>query len=68
MSRVQLQGSDPITVIDEFWRGQATENAADTRDRDPGDRTLHAAVHSYVTGRFPASWLLDEGEVLTFEH
>jgi len=38
------------------------------RRPDRGDRPLVGGVQLYATGRFPASWFLDEAEVLTFEH
>ncbi len=43
-------------------------NAAIMDKADRGDRPLVCSVHGYQTGSFPASWFLDEGEVLTFEH
>jgi len=68
LSREQIQRTDLISLIDQQWRDRATANAAIMGEGDRGDRPLVCTVHGYQTGSFPASWFLDEGEVLTFEH
>jgi hypothetical protein len=64
----RASGTDPIALIDQQWRNRAAANAAIMAEADRGDRPLVCTVREYQTGRFPASWFLDEGEVLTFEH
>jgi len=64
----EVEQTDAIALIDHTWRGRAQANAAIQRRLDRGDRPLVCGVHQYETGRFPASWFLDEAEVLTFEH
>ena len=65
---IQVEQTDPIALIDQVWRDRASENAAIQRRPDRGDRPLVGGVQRYATGRVPASWFLDEAEVLTFEH
>jgi len=64
----EVEQTDAIELIDHAWRSRAQENATIQCRMDRGDRPLVCGVHQYETGRFPASWFLDEAEVLTFEH
>ncbi|MCL5947338.1 MAG: phosphatidylserine/phosphatidylglycerophosphate/cardiolipin synthase family protein [Chloroflexi bacterium] len=55
---------DPVHLIDEVWKRQARENAAIVRE---GGRMLISAVHPYVSGQIPGSWLLGAIESVMLE-
>ena len=65
MQREEVAAADPHTLIDSVWREHATANA---RTIQRGIRPLSGTLHHYKTGNMPGSWLLEEVEMLTFEH
>ncbi len=65
MSPQDVAAADPTALIDGAWRARAAANAAII---GRGDEPLDGAVCRYEPGRMPGSWLLEEAQVLTFEH
>lgn len=65
MSLDEVAQADILTLTDHAWPEHAKENRA-IIDRE--DRPLPSAVIRYETGHMPGSWLLEETELLTFEH
>jgi len=60
-----VAAADPTALIDGVWRVRAAANAA---IMGRGDEPLVGAVCRYEPSRMPGSWLLEEAQVLTFEH
>ena len=56
---------DPVRLIDTLWKERAQENATAIRS---GVSPLFSQAHRYESGRVPGAWLLEESEMLTFEH
>ncbi len=56
---------DTIELIDRVWPDQAKKNASIVQG---SVHPLVGALHPYAVGRMPGSWLLEEAELLTFEH
>jgi hypothetical protein len=54
-----------VRLIDTLWKERAQENAAAIRS---GVTPLFSQAHRYESGRLPGTWLLEESEMLTFEH
>lgn len=65
MSVEELEGRDTLELIDHVWPAQAKRNAEIIKR---ADRPLVGGLHRYEIGRMPGSWLLEEAELLTFEH
>jgi phosphatidylserine/phosphatidylglycerophosphate/cardiolipin synthase-like enzyme len=65
MSREEIEQRDTLDLIDHVWPNQAARNA---RIIPRADEPLIGALHPYQIGRMPGSWLLEEAELLTFEH
>jgi phosphatidylserine/phosphatidylglycerophosphate/cardiolipin synthase-like enzyme len=65
LSPAAVAASDATTLIDGVWRERAAANAA---IMGRGDAPLVGAACRYEPGRMPGSWLLQEAQVLTFEH
>jgi phosphatidylserine/phosphatidylglycerophosphate/cardiolipin synthase-like enzyme len=60
-----IANTDPVRLIDTLWKERAQENAAVIRS---GVSPLFSQAHRYEPGRVPGTWLLEESEMLTFEH
>lgn len=65
LPREQVAEADPCDLIDHTWVDRAAENA---RIIQEATGPLVCGVHRYAVGHMPGSWLLEEVEVLTFEH
>lgn len=65
LPRDQIEQTPPATLIDQTWTGRAEENARIIKQRD---RPLICPLHRYEIGHMPGSWVMEEAEVLTFEH
>ncbi|HEX3724289.1 MAG TPA: phosphatidylserine/phosphatidylglycerophosphate/cardiolipin synthase family protein [Nitrolancea sp.] len=65
MAREELEQIDTLELIDRVWPDQAARNAKIVQRHD---RQLVGELHPYQIGRMPGSWLLEEAELLTFEH
>lgn len=61
----EVAQADACTLADRVWTERAAHNRA-IMERE--DRPLSSAVVRYETGHMPGSWLLEETELLTFEH
>lgn len=55
----------PVDLIDTLRKERAQENATVIRS---GVSPLFSQAHRYETGRVLGAWLLEESEMLTFEH
>ena len=60
-----IEHADVIDLIDGVWRESAADNAEIIRR---AQAPLVSQVHRYECGRVPGAWLLEESEMLTFEH
>lgn len=65
LPRDQVARADPHALADHAWAERAAENA---RIIQQAAGPLVCGVHRYEEGHMPGSWLLEEVEVLTFEH
>lgn len=65
VAKEEIAEDDPIELIDTMWRKKAAENARVIAGRVS---PLFSQVHRYECGRVPGTWLLEESEMLTFEH
>ena len=65
MARAELEQRDTLELIDHVWPDQAARNAEIVKR---ADHPLIGGLHPYQIGRMPGSWLLEEAELLTFEH
>jgi hypothetical protein len=54
-----------VRLIDTLWKERAQENAVAIPS---GVSPLFSQAHLYECGRVPGTWLLEESEMLTFEH
>jgi phosphatidylserine/phosphatidylglycerophosphate/cardiolipin synthase-like enzyme len=61
----EVAQADIRTLADHVWPERAAENRA-IIERE--NRPLPSSVIRYETGHMPGSWLLEETELLTFEH
>lgn len=61
----EVAQADIGTLVDRDWPERAAENRAII---ERGDRPLPCSVIRYETGHMPGSWLLEETELLSFEH
>lgn len=65
LPREQVAQADSQALVDQTWVERAAENARIIQQAtDP----LICGIHRYEVGHMPGSWLLEEIEVLTFEH
>ena len=60
-----IAGVEPVRLIDTLWKKRAQENVTVIPSRVS---PLFSQVHRYESGRVPGTWLLEESEMLTFEH
>ena len=65
MEPEEIEAMDTIELIDRVWPRQAHRNEEIFKR---ADRPMVGAAHPYQTGRMPGSWVLEEAELLTFEH
>ncbi|GAC1437982.1 MAG: phospholipase D-like domain-containing protein [Chloroflexota bacterium] len=65
LPREDVEGADPIALVDGAWVERAARNAAIIAARNG---PLLCAAHRYEVGHMPGSWLLEEAEALTLEH
>ena len=65
LPREQVAQADAHALADHAWVDRAAENA---RIIQQSTGPLVCGVHRYEVGHMPGSWLLEEVEVLTFEH
>ncbi len=60
-----IESTPIVDLIDRIWPDQARQNEEISRH---SERPLAGTAHPYSTGRMPGSWILEEAELLTFEH
>lgn len=65
MERDEVAAMETVDLIDRIWPQQARTNQSIF---EQSNHPLAGALLPYRTGRMPGSWLLEEAELLTFEH
>ncbi len=65
MDPKEIEAMDTIELIDHVWPRQARRNKEIFKH---ATRPMVGAAHPYHIGRMPGSWILEEAELLTFEH
>ncbi len=60
-----IESTTTLDLVDRTLPEQARLNEEISRH---SERLLVGTVHPYSTGRMPGSWILEEAELLTFEH
>ncbi len=61
----QVEKMDTIELVDRVWPNQAQKNVEIFKH---ANHSLDGTLHPYLIGKMPGSWLLEEAELLTFEH
>ncbi|MGA7671212.1 MAG: phosphatidylserine/phosphatidylglycerophosphate/cardiolipin synthase family protein [Nitrolancea sp.] len=65
MEPKEVEAMDTIELIDRVWPRQVHRNEEIFKR---ANRPMVGAAHPYQPGRMPGSWVLEEAEMLTFEH